>query len=46
MAAYRRVYDLRYLQADLQESGSAPEPYSRLSSIDYLYLFTQQEINV
>jgi len=25
MAAYRRVYDLRHLQADCQEPGSAPE---------------------
>jgi len=28
MAAYRRVYDSRHLQADCQESGSAPEPYT------------------
>jgi len=28
MAAYRRVYDLRHLQADCQEPGSAPEPYT------------------
>ena len=27
MAAYRRVYDLRRVQADCQEPGSAPEPY-------------------
>ena len=27
MAAYRRVYDSRYLQADCQEPGPAPEPY-------------------
>jgi len=39
MAAYRRVYDLRHLQADCQEPGSAPEPYARLSSMGYLYLF-------
>ena len=26
MAAYRRVYDPRHLQADCQEPGSAPEP--------------------
>ena len=25
MAAYRRVYDSRHLQADFQEPGSAPE---------------------
>jgi len=28
MAAYRRVYDSRHLQADYQEPGSAPEPYT------------------
>jgi len=39
MAAYRRVYDLRHLQADCQEPGSAPEPYARQSSMGYLYLF-------
>jgi len=39
MAAYRRVYDSRHLQADCQEPGSAPEPYTRLSSMGYLYLF-------
>ena len=37
MAAYRRVYDSRHLQADCQEPGSAPEPYARQSSMDYLY---------
>jgi len=26
---YRRVYDSRYLQADCEEPGSAPEPYAR-----------------
>ena len=31
---YRRVYDSRYLQADCQEPGSAPEPYTR-SVIEY-----------
>ena len=30
MAAYRRVYDSRHLQADCQEPGSAPEPYARV----------------
>jgi len=29
VAAYRRVYDSRHLQADCQEPGSAPEPYAR-----------------
>ena len=36
MAAYRRVYDLRHLQADCQEPLSAPEPYTQQSSIGYL----------
>ena len=36
MAAYRRVYDSRHLQADCQELGLAPEPYAR-----YLYPFKQ-----
>ena len=34
MAAYRRVYDSRHLQADCQEPGSAPKQ----SSMGYLYL--------
>ena len=29
MAAYRRVYDPRHLQADCQEPGWDPEPYAR-----------------
>jgi len=28
MAAYRRIYDSRHLQADYQEPGSALEPYA------------------
>jgi len=28
MAAYRRVYDSRHVQADCQKPGSAPEPYT------------------
>jgi len=28
MAAYRQVYDLRHLQADCQEPGSAPKLYA------------------
>ena len=28
MAAYRRVYDSRHLQADCQAPGSAPQPYA------------------
>ena len=39
MAAYR-VYDSRHLQADCQELGSAPESYTRQSSMGYLYFFT------
>ena len=39
MAAYRRVYDSRHLQADCQEPGSALEPYARYSSMGYFYLF-------
>ena len=39
MAAYRRVYDSRHLQADCQEPGSAPGPYARKSSMGYIYLF-------
>jgi len=38
MAAYRRVYDSRHLQADCQEPGSAPEPYPRQSSTVSVYL--------
>jgi len=38
MAAYRRVYDSRHLQADCQEPGSAAEPCARQSSVGYLYL--------
>ena len=38
MAAYRRVYDSRHVQADYQEPGSAPEPYARQSSMGYLLL--------
>jgi len=41
MAAYRRVYDSRHLQADCQQPGSAMEPYARQSSIGYLYLFSE-----
>ena len=38
MAAYRRVYDSRHLQADCQEPGSAPEPYAGYSSMGYPFL--------
>jgi len=40
MAAYRRVYDSRQLQADWKESGSVPEPYALQSCIGYLYHFS------
>ena len=39
MAACRRVYDSRHLQADCQEPGSFPEPYARQLSMGYLYPF-------
>jgi len=35
LSIYRRVYDLRHLQADCQEPGSAPEPYARLLLLDW-----------
>ena len=38
MAAYCRVHDSRHLQADCQEPGSAPEPYTQQSSMGYLFL--------
>ena len=44
MAAYRRVYDSRHLQADCQEPGSAPEPYARRSSTGYRYLYTARGV--
>jgi len=37
MAAYRRVYDSRHLQADYQEPESATEPYVRQSIVGYLF---------
>jgi len=40
MAAYRRVYDSRHLQADCQEPGSTPEPYARKSSMATFTFFT------
>jgi len=39
MAAYRRVYDLRHLQADCQEPGSAPEPCVIEQATFYLFSF-------
>jgi len=43
MAAYRRVYDSRHLQADCQEPGSAPEPYAWQSSVGYIYVFAVEQ---
>jgi len=40
MAASRRVYDSRHLQADCQEPGSAPKFYAWQSSMGYVYLFS------
>jgi len=40
MAAYRRVYDSRHLQADYQEPGSAPEPYAWQSSMGCVFVMT------
>ena len=42
MTAYCRVYDSHHLQADCQEPGSAPEPYARYLSMDYLYLLRKR----
>jgi len=46
MAAYRRVYDSRHLQADCQEPGSATEPYARQWSMGYLSIFTCRFVKV
>ena len=40
MAAYRRFYDSRHLQADYHELGSALEPNAWQSSMGYLYHFS------
>jgi len=42
MAAYRRAYDSRHLQADCQEPVSAPEPNAWQSSMGDLYLYLMQ----
>jgi len=39
MAAYRRVYDSRHVQADCQETGSAPEPYTLGSRVWATFTF-------
>jgi len=40
MAAYRRVYDSRHLQADCQEQGWAPEPYTLGNRVWATFTFT------
>ena len=45
MAAYRRFYDSRHLQADCQEPGSAPETYTRQSSMGYVTLILRSPID-
>jgi len=44
MAAYRRVYDSRHLQADCQELGSAPKSTlgNRVSAIPFYHSFMQR----
>jgi len=44
MAAYRRVYDSRHLQANCQDPGSAPEPYARQSSIGLPFICIVAEL--
>ena len=39
MAAYRRVYDSRHLQADCQEPGSAPGPYTLCNRVWATFTF-------
>jgi len=39
LATYRRVYDSRHLQADCQESGSAPKPYARGNRVQATFAF-------
>jgi len=41
VAAYRRVYDSRHLQAGCQVLGSAPEPHAGQSSMGYLFRVRQ-----
>jgi len=45
MAAYRRVYDSRHLQADCQEPGSAPESYARQSEYGLPFLTRQNALS-
>jgi len=46
MAAYRRVYDSRRLQADCQEPGSATESYAGQSSMGYIYLLPFYQLRI
>jgi len=46
MAAYRRVYDSRHLEADCQEPGSAPEPYARQSSMGCFFTHEYDALRV
>ena len=39
MAAYRRVYDLRHLQADCQKPGSAPERLGNRVSATFTFFY-------
>jgi len=43
MAACRRVYDSRHLQADCQEPGSAPEPYTLGNRVWATFTFLQYD---
>jgi len=46
MAAYRRVYDSRHLQADCQKPGSAPELYTRVrATFFYISCIVSKQID-
>ena len=46
MAAYRRVYDSRHLQADCQELGSALEPYAWSVEYGLPYIFCLTSLTI
>jgi len=46
MAAYRRVYDSRHLQADCQELGSALEPYAWSIEYGLPYIFCLTSLTI
>ena len=46
MAACRRVYDSRHLQADCQELGSALEPYARSIEYGLPYIFCLTSLTI